>query len=503
MSIGRIKLDEDGNLVFSIKNKIKKSTDLVYIDRQLNKLTDFEGNIFYDPDVLNDLKSRIMSTDEVFELLNQDKIPKPGSLVYVRGKLMYYDITKSSISNMNLGHVVSVVESQQNYTIFTTDNNTKFEDISDDKYFIVKRNDANGIPSDVPSPFRIEVVDVNTNKLKAIKVSLDTYEIDPEGEPPDIQVDDLVIQAGSWEMLLSQPTDITSGDEEEDNTINKDYLQTQLSQIQDQIDILSSYLNALTNAGYSEDDPEYIKTNRQLEYQQALHDLYEAIINCEQCDPNDQSTWTDEVLQKQQILNDKKQQLELPPPSTKEVIIRTIEKIGLSVMGSIDIYLTGFYEDPPAVTSAGIPSYISNVSMTDVQTSHFRGTSVGIKGTNENLGPNYLLVKGSYNADVKGTSSLSFILDIAKVAGVEGQRSNYKYEAFSALFKVKERNFWDYTQGSVTWEYFVNMVPLTNDPDSANYGKYRISCEIRAYKDYHNANLGARWFATLNKFRGF
>jgi len=500
-NFSRLKSDENGKLILEYNDKTRNLDEFAFIDKNNeNKLIDFFGNVFYDPKVLEDLKSQILSGTEVMDLLQQNKMPKPGAVAYIRGKLMYYDITHSSISNFNLGYVQDVLEKTGNYTIFTTDNNTNFDKISDSLYFIVKRKDENNIPSDIPIPFKIEIVDESTNKLKAISVNLDNYSIDEEGDPPDIQVGDLIIQSGVWELLLAQETDLMSLDEKK---LSKEYLSNQLKVIQNQIEILTSYKSSLENAGYSEDDPEYIKTVRQLNYQQALKEFYSAILDCETCDPNDESTWNDEVIAKKENLDEAKHELELPPPSTKEIIIKTIDRIGLSVMGSIDIYLTGYYEDPPSVTQAGVPDYISNVNLTNTHTSHFSGTSVGIKGINENLGVNYLLVKGSYNTDVKGTSNLSFVIDIAKVAGVEAQRGNYKYEAFSALFKVREHNFWDYTGGNVTWEYFVNMTPLTNDSSNPDYGKFRIDCQIKAYKDYHNANLGARWFATLNKIKGF
>jgi len=499
MSFSKIKI-QNGNLAFeNTDGKVKEITKFAFIDKQNNLLKDYWGETFYDPKVLEELKEQYRTGREVIELVSSEQPIKPGTMAYINGKMMFYDITKSDVANFSLGEVVSIVEEGTNYVIVTTNDNSNFEKIRDGIYFLVRRENENGIPEDVPQPFRVEVVDENQKKLKLIKIDLNTLE-DADSKP-DVQVHDIIVQAGSWQMILSESSQIQSQSEGE---LSKDEIRKMLPSIQNQIQTLQAYLEAMENAGYTEDDPEYVKTQRQLEYQQALYDFYNALINCSSCDPNDESTWTSEVRNKKQALDQAKENLNIPPPSTKEVIIKTIEKIALSVMGSIDIYLTGYYEDPPSdLTSTGVPEWVSDVSITNVSTAHFRGTSVGIKGLKEDWGPNYMVIKASYNADVKCRSDISFIIDVAKVAGVEQQRGNYRYEAFSALFKVRERNFWDYDGGNVTWEYYVNMVPLTTDPDSEDYGKYRISCQIMAYKDYHNANLGARWFATLNKFRGF
>ena len=411
---------------------------------------------------------------------------------------MFYDITSTGLTNYSLGKITNV-KIKNNKAIVTTDDNTNFSKIKNEEYFIVKRKDTNGIPKDINKPYKITNVDKANFKLTLEPVNTTTYEIDLS-ITPDIKTNDILYQAGTWKMVLSQSTDINAKNTE---NITKDDLKTQNVSLETQIKTLQSYLSALQNAGYTNSDPEYIKTYNQLKYYQALYTFNKELIDCKTCDPKDENTWNNNVKTAKTDLIKAEKILQTPPPSTKEIIIQSINKIGLSVMGSIDIYITGHYENPPSPTNTSIPSYISNINITNVHTSHFKGTSVGIKGTNKNLGVNYMLIKASYNASQGGTATVKFTIDVAEAAGISDQRNNYDFQAFSALFKIKERNFWDYTGGNKTWQYFVNMVPVTTDKNSPNWGKYNIECQVSAYKDYHNAIIGARWFATMNKFRGF
>jgi len=460
----------------------------------------------FDPIVFNMLKrlsKKIIDPKDLYNLIDSDQTQDilPGTLSYINGKLVYWDIYSTSISNKFFGNITNVKTIETGRYLITLDQSN---DYSKYTYVLLKRNDENGIPQDLSVLYKFDL-DNTLNDFENNKIVIEAYDyinnsiIDPGENAP--QVGDLLYQAGSWKMVLSETTEINTSTTQ--YGLTSEYMSTQVTTLIQQIDILEKYKTALENAGYTEDDPEYVKTVNQLNYYIAEKNFYEALLNCSTCDPNDETTWTDEVKAAKTALDEAQNALNVPPPSTKEIIIKSIDKIGLSVMGSIDIYMTGTYEDPPSPTTTSMPDWIENLEYTDVNTSNFRGVNQGFVGMNEDLGVNYAEFKGSYDANQGGTGYVKFIIDVAKVAGIESQRQNYKYEAFSALFKIKERNFWDYTGGSKTWQYFVNMTPLTNDYTSPNYGKYQIYCEVKAYKDYHNAVIGARWFATLNKFQGF
>ena len=460
----------------------------------------------FDPIVYNLLKKlskKIIDPKELYKIIDSDKINDilPGTITYLNGKLVYWDIYSTSISNKFFGKITNVEDISTGVYLITLNQSNDFVKF---KYVLLKRNDENGIPQDLPVLY---ILDLNNslNDFSNNKIVIKAYDyvnnkiIDPGENRP--QINDLLYQAGSWKMVLSENTDVNMTTSS--TSLTPEYVSNQIVYLTQQIDILNKYKEALEKAGYTSDDPEYIKTVNQLNYYKALKNFYQALLNCSSCDPNDESTWTSAVISAKNKLENAKKALNVPPPSTKEIIIKSIEKIGLSIMGSIDIYMTGTYEDPPTPTSTAKPDWIENLNYTNVRTSNFTGVNAGFVGMNDKLGVNYAEFKGSYNANEGGSGYVKFIIDVAKAAGVENQRQNYKYEAFSALFKIKERNFWDYTGGSKTWQYFVNMTPLTNNYTSPNYGKYQIYCEVKAYKDYHNAIIGARWFATLNKFQGF
>lgn len=117
------------------------------------------------------------------------------------------------------------------------------------------------------------------------------------------------------------------------------------------------------------------------------------------------------------------------------------------------------------------------------------------------------------------TGTVTLTLDAAKAAGLENNkfngsklnkkwRGNYRYTAFSALFKIREERFWDNatypnTLYNDTMQYAVNMIPVTNDPDSADYGKFTISVVVSSTASYNSANVGCRWLVSISKFRNF
>jgi hypothetical protein len=125
---------------------------------------------------------------------------------------------------------------------------------------------------------------------------------------------------------------------------------------------------------------------------------------------------------------------------------------------------------------------------------------------------------------VRGT--ITMVIDAAKAAGLGDNkfdgtkinaswRGNYRYSCFSSLFKIREERYWDVyrpmtqdiaasvAQYNDRMEYAVNIIPLTNDPESADYGKFNVTIIASSPSSYNSLNLGCRWLVTINKFRNF
>jgi hypothetical protein len=87
-------------------------------------------------------------------------------------------------------------------------------------------------------------------------------------------------------------------------------------------------------------------------------------------------------------------------------------------------------------------------------------------------------------------------------------RGNYRFSAFSALFKVREERFWNVygastTQGRSLFNYEINMTPFTDDPDDSDYGKYTVTITVASPQSRNSSNIGVRWLVSVNKFRNF
>jgi hypothetical protein len=118
---------------------------------------------------------------------------------------------------------------------------------------------------------------------------------------------------------------------------------------------------------------------------------------------------------------------------------------------------------------------------------------------------------------VRGTVTMVF--DAAIAANLEDNefngdkinpkwRGNYRFTAFSALFKVREERFWNVfgastTQGRSLFNYEINMTPFTDDPDDPDYGKYTVAITVASPQSRNSSNIGLRWLVTVNKFRNF
>lgn len=181
----------------------------------------------------------------------------------------------------------------------------------------------------------------------------------------------------------------------------------------------------------------------------------------------------------------------------------------VTAIGSLDFQFTVGNAYAGYVDAAGTPSYISNAS------------NATILGNASGLGQNYTVINTAYTggSTYKAWGSIAMTIDVAKAAGLSdvqyipgtstinpAWKGNYNFSAFSSLFKIREYNFWDYPTynadaANATFEYSVNMIPVTNDYTSASYGKYNVSSTVYASATYHSANLGARWMGVATKIR--
>jgi hypothetical protein len=127
------------------------------------------------------------------------------------------------------------------------------------------------------------------------------------------------------------------------------------------------------------------------------------------------------------------------------------------------------------------------------------------------------ILNGNTAFYVRGTVTMVF--DAAVAANLENNeyngdkinpkwRGNYRFSAFSALFKVREERFWNVagastTQGRSLFNYEINMTPFTEDPNNPNYGKYTVTIIVASPQSGNSSNIGLRWLVSVNKFRNF
>jgi hypothetical protein len=212
----------------------------------------------------------------------------------------------------------------------------------------------------------------------------------------------------------------------------------------------------------------------------------------------------------------------------------------ITTIGSLDLQFTTQNLYTASVDEPGTPDYISNFSnpayspqlRAGVGGGTFQTTLPYILGNASSLGSNYTIINTQYGSVRTGSAILNWgdtgekyayhtngtitmVIDIAEACGLEDNqylpggavnpawKGNYRFDAFSSLFKMKEYHFWDYVNApnSDTFEYSVNMIPQTNDYTNANYGKYNVSSTVWAAASYHAANLGARWMGIATKIR--
>jgi hypothetical protein len=199
----------------------------------------------------------------------------------------------------------------------------------------------------------------------------------------------------------------------------------------------------------------------------------------------------------------------------------------ITTIGSLDLQFTTVNSYAGSVDASGTPSYITN--FTNSQYSPPLVSGIGttnqtvapyILGNASSLGTNYTVINTQYGEVRSGFSyshvngTVTMVIDLATASGLQNNqylpgtsqinpawKGNYKFDAFSSLFKIKEYNFYDYFGAQDTFEYSVNMIPKSLDYTNANYGKYDVSAVLWAAQSYHSANLGARWMGIATKVR--
>ena len=199
----------------------------------------------------------------------------------------------------------------------------------------------------------------------------------------------------------------------------------------------------------------------------------------------------------------------------------------ITTIGSLDLQFTTVNSYAGSVDAAGTPSYITNFSNAQYSPPLVSGIGTTnqtvapyILGNASSLGTDYTVINAQYGAVRSGFSyshvngTVTMVIDLANASGLQNNqylpgtsqinpawKGNYKFDAFSSLFKIKEYNFYDYFGAQDTFEYSVNMIPKSLDYTNANYGKYDVSAVLWAAQSYHSANLGARWMGIATKVR--
>lgn len=238
----------------------------------------------------------------------------------------------------------------------------------------------------------------------------------------------------------------------------------------------------------------------------------------------------------------------------------------VTTLGSLDIQFSIQNKLTSAVDSSGTPNYISNFvcnyfsgaplntgySSTTPDDYNNMGTPQSgppaIIGNASTKGVNYTIINAQYNRDPSNyddsgnlissnnfqtpTSRLSYtsgsvavnvmgiitmVIDAAVAAGLEDNkymvsdptrinpkwRGNFKYTAFSSLFKIREERFWNRAYQHNNFAQEIQMTAVTTDPDSSDYGKFNVTIKAESSSSAHARNLGFRWLVSIVKNRNF
>lgn len=407
-------------------------------------------------------------TIEQFQSALKSEI-SPGTTSYKDGILKFWALDViDDTNNIKYGTVSAITSNRITLTSAT------LNEIVVDKSIIIFREKVGIEWKTKNRNYKVSAKGTNWIEIYSIDSSLQR-----STSPLEVSIGFEVFQAGGWKTIISDF--ISTG-----QTKTTEF--TTVGEHDTKIATQQTIVNNMTTAGWTDDQRDYVLAKAYLEVYKKDRDIFLAKLNY-----GENSTQYTAAIAARAVAF---QATQLPPPTTKEIVTKIVDKISLSVMGSMEIAMNVGVQ---ATTSSTVPTYISSFSGDGGY-----GYTPSVKGTNDNLGVNYTVIQGAYQGSTNTNGSISFVIDIVKAAGLdETQRGNYRYDAFSALFKMKEINFWDYTANNATWQYLVNMTPVTTNPDNVNYGKFTIYCQVFAAKYYHAAIIGARWFSILNKFRNF
>jgi hypothetical protein len=238
----------------------------------------------------------------------------------------------------------------------------------------------------------------------------------------------------------------------------------------------------------------------------------------------------------------------------------------VTALGSLDIQFSIQNKLTSSVDSSGTPNYISNFvcnyfsgaplntgySSTTNDNYNNMGTPQSgppsIIGNASSKGVNYTIINAQYNRDPSNyddsgnlistnnfqtpSSRLSYtsgsvavnvmgiitlVIDAAVASGLEDNkymvddptrinpkwRGNFKYTAFSSLFKIREERFWNRAYNHNNFAQEIQMVAVTADQDSANYGKFNVTIKAESSSSEFAKNLGFRWLVSIVKNRNF
>jgi hypothetical protein len=235
----------------------------------------------------------------------------------------------------------------------------------------------------------------------------------------------------------------------------------------------------------------------------------------------------------------------------------------VTTMGSLDVQFSIQNRFTSAVDSSGTPNYISNFvcnyfsgaplntgySSTTNDNYNTLGTPQSgppsIIGNASTKGVNYTVINAQYNRDpsnyddsgnlissnnfhspsgrltytsgsvaVNVMGIITMVIDAAVASGLEDTkyigsyinpkwRGNFRYTAFSSLFKIREERFWDRAYQNNNFAQEIQMTAVTTDPDSVNYGKFNVTIKAESPRSDFAKNLGFRWLVSIVKYRNF
>ena len=137
------------------------------------------------------------------DISNNKKTFYPGVITYINGNLVFWDITKTSENNLLIGAVTDVTINSDNTALITLDNNDNFSQLSTEIFYLFKRKNDSGDYVDIPQPYKIININSDQKQIKLAPVDLVDFTISTS-IIPDIQKDDKLYEAGSWQKVLSE-----------------------------------------------------------------------------------------------------------------------------------------------------------------------------------------------------------------------------------------------------------------------------------------------------------